>query len=70
MLEYIKEILPKLGKNLQRIELLPYHEFGIQTYSRLGREYKLTDVKPPNNEHMTRLKELVESCGVRAQIGG
>jgi len=60
----------KLDKNLQRIELLPYHKFGTQTYSRLGREYKLTDVESPGDDRMKRFKEIVESCGVRAQIGG
>ena len=59
-----------LNKNLQRIELLPYHKFGTQTYSRLGMEYKFTDVKPPDDDHMKRLKEIIESCGVKAQIGG
>jgi len=60
----------ELGENLKRIELLPYHKFGTQTYSRLGREYTLKDVEPPSDDHMKRLKEMVESCGVRAQIGG
>jgi len=60
----------KLDKNLQRVELLPYHKFGTQTYGRIGREYKLTDVEPPSDDYMKRLKETVESCGVRAQIGG
>ncbi len=60
----------KLDKNLKRIELLPYHKFGTQTYSQLGREYQLTDVESPSDDHMTRIKEIVESCGVRVQIGG
>ena len=60
----------ELGENLKRIELLPYHKFGTQTYSRLGLEYKLTDVEPPSEGQMKRLKEIVESRGVRAQIGG
>ena len=60
----------KLGSNLQRIELLPYHKFGIQTYRQLGREYKLKEVEPPSDEHMERLKKLIESCGIKAQIGG
>ena len=60
----------ELGENLKRIELLPYHKFGTQTYSRLGREYKLADVEPPSDGQMKRLKEIVESCGVRAQVGG
>ena len=60
----------ELGENLKRIELLPYHEFGTQTYSRLGMEFQLTDVEPPSHDHMQRLKKIVESCGVIAQIGG
>ncbi|MHA2269884.1 MAG: glycyl-radical enzyme activating protein [Promethearchaeota archaeon] len=60
----------ELGENLKRIDLLPYHKFGTQTYSRIGMKYKLTDVEPPSEDHMIKLKELVESLGVKAQIGG
>jgi pyruvate formate lyase activating enzyme len=59
-----------LGDNLKRIDLLPYHKFGTQTYSRIGMEYKLPDVEPPSEDHMKKLKDIVESCGVKAQIGG
>jgi len=59
-----------LGENLKRIDLLPYHKFGTQIYSRIGMEYKLPDIEPPSDDHMIRLKEIVESCGVKAQIGG
>ena len=60
----------ELGKNLIRIDLLPYHKFGTQTYDKLGRMYKLKDVESPSDERMQQLKEIVESCGVQAQIGG
>ena len=33
-------------------------------------EYKLAHVEPPSDDHMNRLRELVESCGVKAQTGG
>lgn len=59
-----------LGDNLKRIDLLPYHKFGTQTYSRIGMDYNLTDVEPPSEDHMIKLKEIVESCGVKVQIGG
>jgi pyruvate formate lyase activating enzyme len=59
-----------LGKNLKRIDLLPYHKFGSMTYNRIGLEYKIEDVEPPSDAHMKNLKEIVESCGVIAQIGG
>jgi len=60
----------ELGENLIRIELLPYHKFGTQTYSRLGLAYELEDVDPPSDEHLERLKKIIEFCGVDAQIGG
>lgn len=60
----------ELGENLLRIELLPYHRFGIGTYEQLGRIYELKDVEPPSEEYMLKLKKLIESCGVKAQVGG
>ena len=60
----------ELGENLLRIELLPYHKFGTGNYEQLGREYALKDVEPPSEEYMIKLKKIVESCGVKVQIGG
>ena len=60
----------ELGENLLRIELLPYHKFGTGIYEQLGRIYELKDVEPPSEECMLKKKELIESCGVKAQIGG
>ena len=60
----------RLGDNLQRIELLPYHLFGTQTYDQIGIDYKIPDIEPPGEEQMENLKLMVESCGITAQIGG
>ncbi len=60
----------RLGKNLLRIELLAYHKYGTQTYSRIGREYQLKGLEPPAEGQMEKLKKLIESCGIRVQIGG
>lgn len=60
----------ELGENLLRIELLPYHKFGIQSYGRLGREYRIGHVEVPDEAQMKRMKMIVETCGVNAQIGG
>ena len=60
----------ELGENLLRIDLLPYHTFGTGTYEQLGRDYKLKDIEPPTDEYMNKLKKIIESCGVKAQIGG
>jgi pyruvate formate lyase activating enzyme len=59
-----------LGEHFERIELLPYHQYGTQTYAQLGREYELSDVEPPDDARMERLRQIVESCGVKSQVGG
>jgi len=60
----------QLGDNLIRVELLPYHKFGTQTYSQIGRKYGLQHIEPPDDDRMEILKKIVESCGIKAQIGG
>lgn len=57
-------------KTLEEVNLLPYHRFGKSKYKRLGRNYKLQELQPPNESYMQKLKGLVESFGLRAQIGG
>jgi pyruvate formate lyase activating enzyme len=59
-----------LGKNLQRIELLPYHGLGVETYRQLGRVYSLKDVRPLDDGGIERLTRIVESCGLSLQVGG
>ena len=52
----------------QYIELLPYHQLGTNRYSQLGMIYPLDKVESPSEEHMERLKALVISEGVSAEI--
>ena len=56
--------------NVTRIELLPYHGLGVSEYKRLGRNYGLEYLKPPNDESLVNLSEIIESYGLEAQIGG
>lgn len=63
------EFVYKMEK-VARLELLPYHKFGIHMYRILLRDYPLSDVESPDEERMHELKELAESCGVKVQLGG
>ncbi|MFZ4648199.1 MAG: pyruvate formate-lyase-activating protein [Patescibacteria group bacterium] len=60
-----REDLEKLGafcgklKNLERLELLPYHELGISKYKKLGLPYKLEGVKPTTNEQLVASKNIL-----------
>lgn len=52
------EDLTKLGefigtlKNVQKIEILPYHKLGVYKWEVLGNEYQLHSVEPPTEENV------------------
>ena len=52
--EFIKEI-----SQIKNYELLLYHQFGVNKYSALGREYELSDVNPPEE---SQIRELVKAA--------
>ena len=51
------------------IELLPYHALGSSKYKQLGMKYELTAIRPPSEEHMRKLRKLVESFGLKEMTG-
>ena len=55
---------------VEEMHLLPYHRIGSDKYKGLGREYTLAHIDPPSQEHMNKLLEVVNRCGLRGQIGG
>lgn len=55
---------------VEEMHLLPYHRIGSDKYKGLGREYTLAHIDPPSQEHMQKLLQVVEGCGLRGQIGG
>lgn len=57
--------------NVTKIHILPYHRLGQDKYDGLGRKYTLTEILPPNNEHMEQLKRVVvNNTSLNCQIGG
>ena len=60
----------ELGDNIVRLELLPYHQFGIHTYEELERAYALESVQPTHEAHMLNLQDIARSFGIDVEIGG
>ena len=48
-------------KNLQCVEFLPYHRLGMDTYRKLGRDYPLSSLRPPEDEHMDTCREVIRN---------
>jgi len=62
-------LLSKL-KSVQRIDVLPYHKFGIVKYGQLGSEYGLPDAQPQSDEYIDELIGIFAGFGLETQIGG
>lgn len=57
-------------KGVEQLHLLPYHRLGQDKYEGLGRDYSLTHLVPPENEHMEELAQVAGTTGLYVQIGG
>lgn len=59
--EYIlrlKEFIKKI-KNVEKVELLPYHLYGIDKYEKLGIDYKLKDTEAMDVEKCKELYDIL-----------
>ncbi|MBN1801416.1 MAG: glycyl-radical enzyme activating protein [Candidatus Lokiarchaeota archaeon] len=67
---HIKEIAI-LGKNIgvKKVSLLPYHEGGKTKCEQLGRSYCCPDERAPDEEHILKLKKIIEGIGLVVSIG-
>lgn len=53
--EYIKQF-----ENIEKIELLPYHLYGVEKYKKLGILYPLDGVKPLTDDDLIDFKIILE----------
>ncbi|KOP82571.1 pyruvate formate-lyase-activating protein [Cytobacillus solani] len=57
--------LKKLGefirslKNVQKVEVLPYHKLGVYKWEALGLDYPLKEIEPPNKEKTARALRIL-----------
>ena len=65
MAQFVSE---RMGKDVE-VHLLPYHRMGESKNESLGNEMNFS-IEVPAQAHMEHLKTLVESFGLKAQIGG
>jgi pyruvate formate lyase activating enzyme len=52
--------------NVQRVEVLPFHQLGRFKWERLGLEYTLDGVQPPSSELAERTCAIFRSAGLTA----
>ena len=54
---------------VEKVSVLPYHELGSSKYPKLGRVYPMEGTKPPDEKAVERVGKILESYGVKVEIG-
>lgn len=49
-------------RNVEKVELLPYHRMGVYKWQQLGRTYALEGVPTPTDREVERARELIEAA--------
>ncbi|GAB9259406.1 pyruvate formate-lyase-activating protein [Ligilactobacillus animalis] len=52
--EYIKTL-----KNVEKVEVLPYHTMGVRKYKEMGIKYRLEGVEPPTADRIENAEKLL-----------
>ena len=53
----------------ERIELMPYHRFGVSKYKQYGMRYRLDESQPASETDVQGFRDIVESFGLREVTG-
>ncbi|MDD9149629.1 glycyl-radical enzyme activating protein [Sporolactobacillus sp. CQH2019] len=62
------ELFNKVG--IKKVELLPFHQFGLKKYDQLGREYMLKDVAQLHGEDLLDYKKMLNKAGIAVKLDG
>jgi pyruvate formate lyase activating enzyme len=56
--------------HLHRVDILPYHHTGADKYGRLRQVYGLSQARPPSDENMADIAQILREYGLAVKIGG
>src|SRR4030095_11037978 len=59
------EFAASLG-NVQRVDVLPFHQMGRFKWEKLGMEYQMRDAKPPSREMVEKITACFRDKGLKA----
>lgn len=64
--ENIREVgkIIQRWSNVERVELLPFHQMARDKWSDLGYDYQLKNVEPPSKEDAEKAREILRSMGL------
>jgi len=51
-------------KNVEKVEILPFHKMGEYKWKEMGIRYELADTQPPSDEVIDRVRQQLEARGL------
>jgi len=57
-------------RNVEEVDILPYHKLGIEKYNRLGMRYRMAEMRQPTPGEVTRITGRLRSFGLTVKVGG
>jgi pyruvate formate lyase activating enzyme len=68
-LEELCKLVLILKPSVEKVSLLPYHRFGELKYAAMGKAYLWQGVPTISDERMREFKKLIQSHGLRVDVG-
>lgn len=65
----VADIVARWKNNVERVEVLPFHNMGADKWKALHMQYNLADTKPPSEESLQNAVEIFRSRGLYALEG-
>ena len=62
--ENVANIVARWKSNVERVEVLPFHNMGKDKWDNLGMNYQLADTKPPKPEDVEKIRDVFRSKGL------
>jgi pyruvate formate lyase activating enzyme len=56
--------------HLSRADILPYHHAGAEKCNRLHKVYSLLETRPPSDERMAKIAQIMRGFGLQIKTGG
>ena len=57
-------------RNVREIDVLPYHELGVEKYMRLGMVNRMPKVEAPSASRLDEVAKTLEGFGLMVKVGG
>jgi len=66
--QFVRELSRSSNGKVEKVSLLPYHDWGKQKYLNLGRDYPFDGTPLHREEYIQRLRDIMERSGVKTSL--